>query len=489
MLLIILFYACVCYIVYSLGVALYNITLHPLAKIPGPKLRAAFYFPAHWETVTGDFVANRKLLHDRYGNTVRMSPSAVSFNNAEAWQAIYGYQPGKVQLQKGFELPKGEVPHIISANDADHARMRRLLSHAFSPAALLEQEPLMNSYFDLLIQKLNEKIDGPADGKVNIVRWFNFTTFDLIGDLCFDEDFDALKNEEYNFWIANIFKGVKIGRYILVLRAYPLFGTPILKLMKLFPKLQRGREKHEEYSRDKSSRRLDKQTDRRDFISYILRHNDEKGMTREEIIKTSGLLIVAGSETSATLLSGAMFYLLKNPATLSRLLTEIRTSFPDINQMSMQKLAQLPYLNAVLQEGLRMYPPVPGSLTRRMLPGGSIMNGYFIPEKTIVGVNHYSAYHSESNFTDPDSFIPERWLEPREERFVGDKRNVLQPFHVGPRNCIGQGLAMAEMRAILARVLWHFDVELCEESKDWDNQKVFFLWEKGDMWVKLKKRQ
>ena len=55
----------------------------------------------------------------------------------------------------------------------------------------------MNSYFELLIKKLNEKIDGPANGRVNIVRWFNFTTFDLVGDLCFGEDFDALKNEEY----------------------------------------------------------------------------------------------------------------------------------------------------------------------------------------------------------------------------------------------------------------------------------------------------
>jgi cytochrome P450 len=87
--------------------------------------------------------------------------------------------------------------HISAANDADHARMRRLLNHAFSEAALREQEPLMNSYFDLLIQKLYEKIDGPTNGKVNIVRWFNFTTFDLVGDLCFGEDFDALKTEEY----------------------------------------------------------------------------------------------------------------------------------------------------------------------------------------------------------------------------------------------------------------------------------------------------
>jgi cytochrome P450 len=75
--------------------------------------------------------------------------------------------------------------------------MRRLLNHAFSEAALREQEPLMNSYFDLLIQKLYEKIGGSTSVRVNIVRWFNFTLFDLVGDLCFGEDFDALKTEEY----------------------------------------------------------------------------------------------------------------------------------------------------------------------------------------------------------------------------------------------------------------------------------------------------
>lgn len=166
--------------------------------------------------------------------------------------------------------------------------------------------------------------------------------------------------------------------------------------MELFPILQRVRVKHEQYSKEKSERRLDKQTDRKDFIrlapsftllpkpkltidSYILRHNDKKGMTREEIIETSALLIVAGSETSATCLSGAIFYLLKNPPTLSRLVTEIRTSFPDGKEMSIQKLAKLPYLNAVLQEALRMYPPVPGILSRRMIPGGGVINGYYIP--------------------------------------------------------------------------------------------------------------
>jgi cytochrome P450 len=116
------------------------------------------------------------------------------------------------------------------------------------------------------------------------------------------------------------------------------------------------------------------------FLSYILRHNDEKGMSREEIIKTSGTLIVGGSETSATLLSGIIFHLLKNPSTLEKLTTEIRTTFSDTAEINFVKLAKLQYLNACIQEALRIYPPVPGIVPRKMIPGGAVINGYFIPE-------------------------------------------------------------------------------------------------------------
>jgi hypothetical protein len=123
----------------------------------------------------------------------------------------------------------------------------------------------MNTYFYLLIRKLQEKIEGPGHGKVNIVRWSNFTTFDLIGDLCFGESFDALRTEEYNSWIANIFKSLKFARLFRVMRAYPLIGMPVLSMLALFPSLQRAKYKHVQYTKDKSSRRLDTHTDRRDF--------------------------------------------------------------------------------------------------------------------------------------------------------------------------------------------------------------------------------
>lgn len=144
--------------------------------------------------------------------------------------------------------------------------MRRALNHAFSNSAVREQEPILNSYFDLLIQKLHEKTRGPSKGDVNLVRWYNFTTFDIIGDLSFQESFEALRTEEYNFWVANIFKGIKFARLFAILNAYPLIGTPILSFLGLFPQLQGAKIRHEQYTAEKAARRLDAETNRNDFM-------------------------------------------------------------------------------------------------------------------------------------------------------------------------------------------------------------------------------
>ena len=69
----------------------------------------------------------------------------------------------------------------IAANQTDHTRIRKLFSHAFSDSALLEQEPLLTIYFKLLISKLKEQIDGPAQGRVDMMAYYNFATFDIIG--------------------------------------------------------------------------------------------------------------------------------------------------------------------------------------------------------------------------------------------------------------------------------------------------------------------
>ena len=181
-------------------------------------------------------------------------------------------------------------------------------------------------------------------------------------------------------------------------------------------------------------------TDRKDFMAYMLRHNDEKtGMTQQEIYGNAAVLIVAGSETSATLLSGAVFHLLKYPATLQKLKHEIRSTFSTEDQISFATVgqSQLPYLHAVVEESLRIYPPVPGTLSRVTPPEGDIIAGHSVPGNVSVGIPHYAAYHSSTNFYLPDVFIPERWLG-EDKRFENDNKAVLQPFSVGPRGCLGR---------------------------------------------------
>lgn len=111
---------------------------------------------------------------------------------------------------------------------------------------------------------------------------------------------------------------------------------------------------------------------------------------------------------------------------------------------------------ACLDEALRMYPPVPGSFPRDVPAGGDYIGDSWVPESTVVAVTQFAAYHSPENFYLPDEYIPERWLD--DERFRNDNKAAFQPFSTGPRNCVGKNLAYFEMRIVLARLLYNFDI-------------------------------
>lgn len=204
--------------------------------------------------------------------------------------------------------------------------------------------------------------------------------------------------------------------------------------------------------------------------------------------ETSGILILAGSETTATLLSGAVYYLLKNQEWLTKLQQEVRTAFASDTEITFTSTAQLKIMNAIIQETFRLYPPVPGALPRVTPKGGALVSGTFIPGDITIGIPQYAASRSSRNFTDPDKYAPERFL--GAEKYASDKRQVIQPFSVGPRNCIGQSLAWAEMRTILARLVWNFEFEMLDTSRDWEKQqRVFVLWSKPSLMVRLRARE
>lgn len=275
--------------------------------------------------------------------------------------------------------PNG-IHSILSANDADHSRYRRLLSHAFSDQALRQQEYLLTSYIDLLTNRLKEQIEvsGTCTAVVDLVRWFNFTTFDIVGDLSLGESFHCLEESRYHDWVSILFTQFKVAALIVSLRFFP--GVEKLLRILLPKSLTKKREEHSQLANEKISRRL-KSSDpqRNDFMTYVLRHNDERGMSVPEIEATFRTLVVAGSETTATALSGITNCLLNSPDIFSRLVQEIRDYFSHETEITANSVAELPFLNAVIDEGLRLCPPVALGMPRVVPPGGSEVCGHWLP--------------------------------------------------------------------------------------------------------------
>ena len=136
------------------------------------------------------------------------------------------------------------------------------------------------------------------------------------------------------------------------------------------------------------SKRMATETDRKDFMFYALRamERDDPStmMSKEEIMATFEALMVAGSETTATLLSGVTYQLLKNPDVLQKLVAEIRSAFAHSHEITMVSVNNLKYQLAVLDEALRIMPPVSGALVRIVPSGeGEVVGGHLLPGGTV----------------------------------------------------------------------------------------------------------
>lgn len=457
----------------------YNLFFHPLRDFPGPILQRASALPWAWQLVSGTQAFRTQELHDKYGPVVRITPKQLSFTDAGAWRDIYGHlvghKSGSQEMGKIAEFVKtiDDLPtSILNANREEHGRVRRALAHGFSDSSMRQQEGIVTQFIDLLLRRIHEEADGGRKA-LNAEAWYNWTTFDITGSLIFGEAFGCLEGSQYHAWIEFIFATVKWGAGISAL-SYLGFHWLVQFMFRYAgggPDLIKVRA----YTNAMLERRLAMAEGREDLFEGLVSRRDEWNLNQEKLAANAFILILAGSETTATTLSGATYFLLAHPDVLARLQREVRTAFKSADDINIASVNRLPYMLAVLNESLRMYPPVTSNLVRMVPPGGAQIAGRFVPAGTYVEVQHWSINHSDANFTNPWEFNPERFLNPGE----GDVLEALQAFSVGPRNCIGRNLAYAEMRLILARLVFDFDMTLAADSLNWvGRQKTYTLWDR-----------
>lgn len=237
------------------------------------------------------------------------------------------------------------------------------------------------------------------------------------------------------------------------------------------------------------------ESSQQDIMHHLLQATDPmtgKGFSCEQLNVESSLLIAAGADTTSLTLAAAFFYLVHNRRVMDILVEEVRSasSSENVDQMTPSKLISLPYLRAVVDETLRLAPPVPSVMPREVLKGGIVIDGEYIPEGTIVGVSAYAIHRNPEYFPEPDSFYPERWIAtesedsltsilpnvPRTRHSVSLARQAFMSFSQGSRGCIGRQLAYYELHTALALLLCHFETRLAvdpltqrpmKDSTDW----------------------
>ncbi|KAI9677950.1 MAG: hypothetical protein M1822_008058 [Bathelium mastoideum] len=169
------------------------------------------------------------------------------------------------------------------------------------------------------------------------------------------------------------------------------------------------------------------------------------------------LMIVLGEPITATI-SAILFYLSRNSGSYAKVVTEIRTSFADAAEIhSGSAMDSCVFLNACIKESLRMSPTSGDALWREVEIDELLIDGHRIPKGCDVGTSIYAIHHKEDYFPDSYAFRPERWLHDHSEAASDTVHAAWAPFSLGNRICIGQAFAMAEIRDVLALLVWHLD--------------------------------
>ncbi|KAK7753592.1 hypothetical protein SLS62_004450 [Diatrype stigma] len=346
-------------------------------------MNAVTKLPYWIAALRGDHVRWMQQLHSEYGSVVRFGPNDLSYTDPQAWKDIYGYQKGRKENPKDkrfYPEPDNAAPALADIPDtARHAIVRRFMAPAFSDRAIKEQETLFQQYAELMVTSIRRFMQDR--GYVDMVKMYNLTTFDIMAKLTYGDSFGLLETSEYTPWVELIFKSISFVPLIQLMCHYPILGVLFKKLE---PKsVERMRISHHKYCVDLLDKTLAKGPNYGDLWNPTLpRDGKESLLPVPELQTNAQMLMAAGTETSATLLSGLTYLLLRNPRSMRLLTEEIRGVFNSSysKKMSFDSLARLPYLNACIEEGLRMYPPVPQGFQRSIAKGGNMVLGTWLPE-------------------------------------------------------------------------------------------------------------
>ncbi|KAI2627187.1 cytochrome P450 [Xylaria nigripes] len=448
-----------------------------LRHIPGPIFASVSYLWGYF-AVTGGFMHHRLLeVQEKYGRLIRIGPNELLVGDAQSiWKmnSVRGAY-GRGAWYNSMKIdPYGH--HVLSERDtAKHDKRRAKLAAGYSGKGVVDLEGIVDSQINVLVDLLKSRYlaeDGPKI--VDFSRFVLYFQVDVVSRAAFGESWGNLPNltDHYDFISTTETFIPWIESFVMLPFLRELFASPLfLKLAG--PKItdKKGLGKFLGFVYETVRKRFEESADIPNLGDTLLDEWISHGLTRRESEIELALVLPAGTETASTAMRAIFLYILSSPKQYQKLQDEIMTSIQEgriSNPVTNNEAKQLPYLQAVINEGIRMVPPLITGFAKRVPPGGDTLCGQFVPEGTDVFVNTMAIMRNTEVFgEDADIFRPERFLEASAERRAEMLKHVDIVFGHGRWGCPGQMLARLEMNKFIVEILRRCDLQIVNPHQPW----------------------
>ncbi|KAF2855404.1 cytochrome P450 monooxygenase-like protein [Plenodomus tracheiphilus IPT5] len=420
----------------------------PTRHIPGPWYTRFTHLRLKRAIVTGQRIFYIDSLHQKYGPVVRLSPSEVGIADLEAFREIHKIGTKFMKSEWYLQLanfPKAGVFTMLDPRE--HGPRRKLLSRSFSRSYLVENwEPKVREKALLAVTKIKANaIESTAD----VYNWWMLLASDVSAHLAFGESFRMLEMGHANQFIR-VLKKLTMGAGIMV-------EMPFLRLLRFVPVnaiqemfnandfILKGAGRAVEMARSR--------TGEANIFAKVIEDCEKEGdghIDDMDVRIEAMNVIIAGTDTTGVTLTYLTWAVLQRPRLQAALEAEAAGLRDDFTE---NDLIELPLLNAVIEETLRLYGAAPSSLPRVVPKGGTNFNGYYIPQGVTVDTQAYTFHRDPKIWSNPLTFNPYRWISSEEmvaEALSPAAKTAFHPFGAGARSCIGIHLARMELRYAVA---------------------------------------
>ncbi|PHH61260.1 hypothetical protein CDD81_638 [Ophiocordyceps australis] len=474
-----------------------------LRHFPGPLWASLSNWPYTRQVARHEEHAWVAKLNATHGLLARAGPNLLVTSSPELWQHVNN-KPGYRRADWYYHAARVEYGRDNVFTETDngiHGARRRHIAPGYSGRDNEQLEEAVDEHVGQLVSLIRTRYLSTAEGvkPLNLGQKLQYTTFDIIGHVGLGAHFDLLATDSdpYEFvrsseeGLLDASKAYAYGYWRLASLPYVgRFMMPSTSDTKGF-----GRLTATVYARV-DERWNDPDGKPADMVKSWMRH----GLSRDELRSEAIEQVVAGSETTSTALRAAMLHLATNARVAAALRREIDLAVaegraPSHGVISLAQTRKLPYLQAVMREVLRIWPPATNMFPRVVPPGGDTVQvagtSHYLPAGTCVGYSAWAMHHSTDNYG-PDAaiFRPERWFEPDESRLAAMVRINELVFGHGRFSCLGKSLAKIELPKIIFELMRHFDIALLRPTAPdvWKYRNCIGVFVIDSLWVQVTER-